>query len=79
MTHAVITGAIRGEVTLDDGTVVDVRPGVVFVETAEQAAEVATKVGERYEAEGHPEHDPGEEFVVDKDLSATNLQELTKE
>lgn len=63
MTHAVLTGPIRGTVTLADGTEVDVRPGVVMVDTPEQAAEVAHLIGERYAAEGHPMHNPGDPFV----------------
>lgn len=62
MTHAVVTGPIRGTVTLADGTVVDVKPDVVFVDSPEQAAEVAQLVGDRYAAEGHPAHDADKPF-----------------
>lgn len=65
MTHAVLTGPIKGTVTLADGTVVDVKPDVVYVDTPEQAAEVAHLVGERYAAEGHPAHDHDEPFIHD--------------
>jgi hypothetical protein len=65
MTHAVITGPIKGTVTLADGTVVDVRPDVVYVDTPEQAAEVAHQIGLRYAKDGHPAHDPGDKFVYD--------------
>ena len=63
MTHAVLTGPIKGTVTLADGTVVDVKPAVVYVDTPDQAAEVAHLVGERYAAEGHPAHDFGDPFI----------------
>lgn len=54
MSHAVLTGPIKGSVTLDDGTEIDVSPALITVETPEQAAEVAEKVGQRYATEGHP-------------------------
>lgn len=63
MTHAVITGPIRGTVTLSDGTVVDVKPDVVFVDSADAAAEVAQQIGVRLEEEGHPAHDADVPFV----------------
>lgn len=63
MTHAVLTGPIKGTVTLADGTVVDVKPTLIYVDSPEQAAEVAHLIGERYAAEGHPSHDHGDEFV----------------
>jgi FMN phosphatase YigB (HAD superfamily) len=72
MSHAVLTGPIRGTVTLADGTVVDVRPDVVYVDSPEQAAEVAHLIGERHEVEGHPDfdtedadfvHEPAEVFA----------------
>lgn len=65
MTHAVFTGPIRGTVTLADGTVVDVRPDMVHLDSPEQAAEVAHLIGERYAAEGHPMHDPDQPFTHD--------------
>jgi hypothetical protein len=64
--HAVLTGPIRGTVTLADGTEVDVRPNVVYVDTPEQAREVADLIGARYAKEGHPHHDPGVKFRHDK-------------
>lgn len=78
MSHAVLTGPIRGTVTLADGTVVDVRELVVYVDTPEQAAEVAHLIGERYAAEGHPGHDPGDEFVHNAKQSKANLARLTE-
>lgn len=63
MSHAVITGPIRGSVFLADGTEVDVRPDVVFVDTPEAAAEVAHLIGERHAADGHPGHDADQPFV----------------
>lgn len=61
--HAVIVGPIRTDLTLSDGTVVDVRPDVVYVDSPEQAAEVAFLVGEHYARRGHPMLDDGDEFV----------------
>jgi predicted transcriptional regulator of viral defense system len=63
MSHAVLTGPIKGTVTLADGTAVDVKPDVVYVDTPEQAAEVADLIGKRYEVEGHPAHDFGDTFT----------------
>jgi hypothetical protein len=77
MTHAVLTGPIRGTVTLEDGTVVDVRPEIVYVETHEQAKEVAHLIGERYAAEGHPLLEPDAKFTHDKKQTAKNLREVT--
>lgn len=73
MTHAVLTGAIKGTVTLADGTVVDVKPQVVYVDTHEQALEVAHLVGKRYAEEGHPSHNYGDAFEYDEALSRKNL------
>lgn len=53
--HAVLTGPIKGAVTLADGTEVDVSAPVVLVETPEQAEEVSFLIGERYAEEGHPD------------------------
>jgi hypothetical protein len=72
--HAVLVGPIRGTVTLEDGTEVDVRPAVVYVDTLAQAHEVADKVGARYAREGHPDHDPGDGFNFDAELSRKNFQ-----
>lgn len=63
MTHALITGAIRGTVTLTDGTVVDVKPDVIFVDSLEVAVEISEQIGLRLEDEGHPAHDPDVPFV----------------
>jgi hypothetical protein len=65
MSHIVLTGPIRGTVTLADGTVVDVRPDAVQVDSPEQAAEVAHLISQRYAAEGHPLHDPETPFTYD--------------
>ena len=76
--HAVLTGPIRGTVTLDDGTEVDVRPEIIFVDSQEQAFEVSQKIGELYAAKGHPSHDIGDEFIFDTEQSRKNFG-LTKE
>ena len=62
MTHAVFTGPIRGTVTLDNGTTIDVQPDVLYVDDADQAAEIAHKIGVRYQVEGHPMHAFGDPF-----------------
>jgi hypothetical protein len=64
--HVVLTGPIRTDITLDDGTVVDVRPDAVHCESQEQAIELAQKISEHYEEHGHPSHDSGDEFVYDR-------------
>jgi hypothetical protein len=56
--HAVLTGPIRGTVVLADGTVVDVSPDIIEVDTIEQAKEISHHIGLRHEAEGHPGHTP---------------------
>lgn len=62
--HVILTGPISGTVTLDDGTVVDVSQQLIVVDDA-QAAEVAHKIGLRYEAEGHPDDiEPDEDGVL---------------
>ena len=43
--HVVLTGPITGAVTLPDGKTVDVTPGVIAVDSEEEAAEVAHAIG----------------------------------
>jgi hypothetical protein len=54
-THVVLTGPIRGSVTREDGTEVDVTAPIIHVNSVEEAEEVAFLVGERYAEEGHPD------------------------
>lgn len=57
--HVLYTGPfIEGYVTLADGTVVDVSPKVIAVDSPEQAAEIDHHIGIRHEEEGHPRHAP---------------------
>lgn len=77
--HAVLTGPIRGSVTLADGTEVDVQPDVVYLDTLDQAHEVAHLIGERYAAEGHPQHAHGDKFVHDVKRSKANFAAAKKE
>lgn len=63
--HALYTGPIRGTVTLADGTVVDVRPDVVYLDTLEQVEETARLIAERHVAKGHPHHDPDQPFTYE--------------
>ncbi len=53
--HVVLTGPIQGVVELEDGTVVDVSPTFIEVDSQEAANEIADKIGQRYAAEGHPD------------------------
>lgn len=63
--HVLLTGPIRGSVVLADGTTVDVTPGEVYLDSPEAAAEAAHLIGERYQAEGHPDFlaNPDVDFV----------------
>lgn len=54
-THVVLTGPIKGSVTREDGTEVDVTAPIVHANSVEEAEEVAFLIGERYAAEGHPD------------------------
>jgi hypothetical protein len=54
-THAVLTGPIKGAVTLPDGTEVDVSDAVIYVESPEVAAEVAHQIGMHWKLRGHPD------------------------
>lgn len=71
--HAVLTGPIKTSLTLSDGTVVDVRPYRVFVDTLDQAHELAHLISQHYAAHGHPDHDAGDPFVYDVETSRANL------
>lgn len=53
--HAVITGPIKGPVQLADGTQVDVSAPIVYVDSIEQAAEVAHAIGQHWAKHGHPD------------------------
>ena len=66
MSHAVLVGPITGTVTLPDGTVIDVTPEVVYVDTVEAAEQVAHAVSQRYAVEGHPT-DPNYTYTPPKE------------
>ena len=68
--HVVFTGPIQTALTLDDGTVVDVSPAFVEVETAEHAAELAEKIGLHYEENGHPDVPEGFKYVSPEKAAA---------
>jgi hypothetical protein len=53
--HLVLTGPIQGTVTKADGTVVDVSPAVVEVDSAEEAEEISFLIGQHFVAHGHPD------------------------
>jgi hypothetical protein len=54
--HVVLTGPITGDVTLPDGTKVDVSAPVISVDSPERAAEVAHAIGQHWAEPGnvHP-------------------------
>lgn len=58
--HVVLTGPIRGSVTLPDGREISVSAPVVEVDDLATAEAVAAAIGERYAAEGHPDDDPAD-------------------
>ncbi len=60
--HIVLVGPISGNVTLDDGTVVDVSAPAVVAHSQEQADAIAHAVGQSYADNGHPD-DP--DFTYD--------------
>jgi hypothetical protein len=71
--HAVVVGPIKGEVTLKDGTSIDVSPDVVMVDSLDKAQQVADLVADRYANEGHPQHMyTGVPFKHDKAQSKKN-------
>jgi hypothetical protein len=56
--HAVFTGDTRrfgNRVTLPDGTEVDTTPAVIYLDTHEQALEVAHQIGLGHVEHGHPD------------------------
>lgn len=77
--HAVLTGPIKGTVTLSDGTEVEVGPAQIFAESLEQAQEIAHAIGERHAAEGHPDHDRKDPFEHDEKLSKKNFAAAKKD
>jgi hypothetical protein len=56
MQHAVLTGPIKGTVTLPDGRQIDVSDDVILLDTIEDAQAVADAIGARHAADGHPDH-----------------------
>lgn len=53
--HALLTGPIKGPVRLVDGTEVDVSAPVIFLDSPEEAAEVAHAIGQHWQKHGHPD------------------------
>lgn len=53
--HALLTGPIKGPVRLPDGREVDVTPGLIYLDSHEDAAEVAHQIGLHWEQHGHPD------------------------
>lgn len=54
-THVLLTGPITGSVTKEDGTVVDVSPGIIEVADTDEAEEIGFLIGEHWVANGHPD------------------------
>jgi hypothetical protein len=52
--HLVVTGPLYGVVHVD-GEPVDISDPVIAVESAEKALAVSDAIGERHQAEGHPD------------------------
>lgn len=62
--HAIFTGPIKAtELKLSDGTVIDVRPDIIYVDSQEKADEVAHHIALHYLVNGHPDHDVDHPFV----------------
>jgi hypothetical protein len=60
--HALITGKVYGNFTMEDGTVYDVSDPVIEIDP-KHAGEIAHKIGVHHEENGHPDHKEGEPFV----------------
>lgn len=52
--HVMITGPIKGTVTLADGTVVDVTPPAIAIDPT-KVEEVSFLIGEHWVEQGHPD------------------------
>lgn len=64
--HAVLTTFAKGHIELSDGTVHNVADDWTFVDTHEQAVELAHHVATKFVAEGHPlRHETGEPHAVE--------------
>ena len=61
--HLLVTGPVKGTVTLDDGRVIDVSPALIELDSFEDVLAVADKIGERHAERGHPELAPDDTFV----------------
>lgn len=74
-THALLTGDTRrfgNRVTLSDGTEVDTSAPVIYLDSFEQAAEVAHQIGLGHVEHGHPddvEADPETKNVVQREFA----------
>jgi hypothetical protein len=62
--HLVITGPITGEVTLADGSTVNVTPDVIEADSPEHALAVSDAIGRHYETYSHPLHDGDQPFTL---------------
>jgi len=61
----VLTGPVKGDITLADGTTYNVSDDFIEVENQAHADEVAHQIGLRHEAEGHPDHDADNPFIYE--------------
>ena len=53
--HVMLTGPITGSVTTPDGQTFDVSPGVIAVDSPEQAELISALIGEHWVKNGHPD------------------------
>lgn len=64
----VVTGPVKGPVTLSDGTSYDVSPDVIEVASEDHKFEVMHQIGLKHNADGHPLR-PGFEYAAPEDGS----------
>ena len=60
--HALLTGKVYGNFTMEDGTVYDVSDAIIEIDP-KHAGEIAHKIGVHHEENGHPDHGPDEPFT----------------
>lgn len=64
--HIVMTGPVKKTFVLSNGVEVDTRPDLVYLDTQEEAAELAKLIGEYHadpQTPTHPDHDEETPFV----------------
>ena len=61
--HVLITGPVKGTVTLPNGDEVDVTPATLTFSSEAEARDVADAIGARHAEHGHPDHDADQPFA----------------